>query len=146
MGLSKVSPRRPIRPACCCIHLYALKRTAMEKKYEGKAPQVPIPANLFFQTLKKYGRLHKGTLIRKNYTKTKARKLLGLVPLGRKMRAKGRVDIFSKSIKGRKALARIIEKAHQLEMREAPEKPSFQPGHVEYSAVGNLQLEPRKGG
>jgi heterodisulfide reductase subunit C len=125
--------------------IYALKRTAMETKYQTRAPHVQILAKLFIENLKKYGRLHEGTLIRKYYTKTKARKLLGLVPLGRKMRAKGRVEVFPKKIKGRKALARIIDKAHEIDMREAPDKLPYQPGHVGYGAVGDMQLEIRKG-
>jgi heterodisulfide reductase subunit C len=125
--------------------IYALKRTAMEKQYKGKAPQVQVLASLFVETLKKYGRLHEGTLIRKYYTKTNSWKLLGLIPLARRMRAKGRVELFPKRIKGRKALARIIEKAQQLEMREAPQKLSYEPGYVGYRAVGEMQLETRKG-
>jgi len=125
--------------------IYALKRTAMEAKHETRAPHVQILAKLFVETLKKYGRLHEGTLIRKYYTKTKARKLLDLVPLGRKMRAKGRIEVFPKKIKGRKALARIIDKAQQIDMRETPDKLPYQPGHVGYRAVGDMPLETRKG-
>lgn len=125
--------------------IYALKRTAMETESTTRAPHVQLLAKLFVDNLKKYGRLHEGTLIRKYYTKTRARKLLDLVPLGRKMRAKGRVEVFPKKIKGRKALARIIDKAHEIDMREAPEKLPYQVGAVGYRAVGDMQLETRKG-
>jgi heterodisulfide reductase subunit C len=125
--------------------IYALKRTAMEKKYESKAPQVQILANLFVQNLMAYGRLHEGTLIRKYYMKTNIWKMFGLIPLGKKMFATKRIAIFPKKIKQHESLSRIIKKAQEIEVRHAPEPIGYSPDYVGYKAVSEMQLEQRKG-
>lgn len=126
--------------------IYALKRTVMEKKYTSKAPQVQILANLFIQNLMSYGRLHEGTLIRKFYMRTGFMKLLGSIPLARKMLRTKRLALFPKRIKAHKSLSRIIKKAHEIEMRHLPEKIDYAPEFVGYRGIGDLTLEPRKGG
>ncbi len=126
--------------------IYALKRTAMEKKYQSQqAQQVQILANLFIQNLMSYGRLHEGTLIRKYYMKTNIKKLFGLIPLGRKMFQKKRIAILPKKIKAYASLSRIIKKAQEIEMREEPSLLGYEPDYVGYKALGELKLEPRKG-
>ena len=125
--------------------MYALKRTAMEKKYESKSPQVQILANLFIENLMAYGRLHEGTLIRKFYTKTNMWKLFGLIPLGKKMYDKKRIALFPKKINARDTLARIIKKAQEIDMRNLPEPLEYSKEYVGYKAVGELELEPKKG-
>jgi heterodisulfide reductase subunit C len=125
--------------------IYALKRTAMEKNYQSKAPQVQILASLFVKNLKKYGRLHEGTLIGNYYLRTNPWKLLGYLPLGRKMLQTKRIAVFPKKIKARKALSKIIEKAQEIEMRQAPEPVSYSPDFVGYRGLGELKLEARKG-
>lgn len=126
--------------------IYALKRTAMEKKYQSQqAQQVQILANLFIQNLMSYGRLHEGTLIRKYYVKTNIKKLFGLIPLGRKMFQKKRIAILPKKIKAYASLSRIIKKAQEIEMREEPVLLGYEPDYVGYKALGELKLEPRKG-
>lgn len=125
--------------------IYALKRTAMEKKYESKSPQVQILANLFVENLMAYGRLHEGTLIRKYYMKTNIGKMFGLISLGKKMIATKRIAIFPKKIKQHAALSRIIKKAQEIEMRHMPESKEYSPDYVGYKAVGEMQLEQRKG-
>ncbi len=126
--------------------IYALKRTAMEKKYRShEAHQVQILANLFIQNLMSYGRLHEGTLIRKYYMKTSIKKLFGLLPLGKKMFQKKRIAILPQKIKAYASLSRIINKAQEIEMREKPEALGYEPDYVGYKALGELKLEPRKG-
>jgi len=125
--------------------IYALKRTAMEKNYQSKAPQVQILASLFVKNLRKYGRLHEGTLIGNYYLRTNPLKLLGYLPLGRKMLQTKRIAVFPMKIKARKALSRIIEKAQEIEMRHAPEPVSYSPDFVGYRGLGELKLEARKG-
>jgi heterodisulfide reductase subunit C len=125
--------------------IYALKRTAMEKKYESKAHQVQIMADLFVQTLMKYGRLHEGTLIRKYHMKNNVWKLFGLVPLAIKMYQKKRIAIIPHKIRAYKSLSRIIKKADMIEMREVPEGLPYSPDYVGYKALGEMKLEPRKG-
>lgn len=126
--------------------IYALKRTAMGKKYRSQeAHQVQILASLFIQNLMSYGRLHEGTLIRKYYMKTNFKKLFGLIPLGRKMFQKKRIAILPQKIKAYASLSRIIKKAQEIEMQEAPELLEYKPDYVGYKALGELKLEPRKG-
>ena len=125
--------------------IYALKRTAMEKKYESKAPQVQALANLFIENLMAYGRLHEGTLIRKYYMKMDFKKLFGMIPLAKKMFTTKRIAIFPKKIKEHQALSRIIRKANEIEMRNLPEPLEYTPDYVGYKAVGELELEPMKG-
>jgi hypothetical protein len=118
----------------------------MEKKYHSQARQVQILANLFVQNLMSYGRNHEGTLIRKFYMRTAFTKLFGLIPLVLKMMRTKRLSLFPKRIKAHRALSKIIEKAQEIEMRHLPEKPDYTAEFVGYKGIGNLTLEPRKGG
>ena len=118
----------------------------MEKKYSSpEASHVQTLANLFIQNLMSYGRLHEGTLIRKYIMKTNIGKLLGLIPLGKKMYQKKRVAVFPKKIKAHDSLSRIIKKAQEIEMRIAGERPEYAEDYIGYKALGELQLEQRKG-
>ena len=125
--------------------IYALKRTAMEKKMECQAPQVQTLATLFTQNLMKYGRLHEGTLIRKYYMKTGMMKFLDLIPLARKMWKTKRIAVFPKKIKEHEALSRIIRKAQDIDMRHMKEKLEYAPDYVGYRGLGEMKLEQRKG-
>jgi len=125
--------------------IYALKRTAMEKKCESNAPQVQLLAKLFVQNLMSYGRLHEGTLIRKYYTKTNVLKFLDLIPLGKKMFRTKRLALLPKKIKAFKSLSQVIKKAQEIEMRHAPEKLEYSSDYVGYKTVGEMKLEARKG-
>jgi heterodisulfide reductase subunit C len=125
--------------------MYALKRTAMEKRQKSKTPQVQTLATLFIDNLMRYGRLHEGTLIRKYYTRTGITRLFGFIPLVKKMYQTKRLALFPKRIKAHASLSRIIRKAQEIEMREAPEPLSYSPDFVGYKGIGDLQLETRKG-
>jgi hypothetical protein len=97
------------------------------------------------KNLKRNGRLHEGTLIGNYYVRTNVLKLLGYIPLGRKMLQTKRIAVFPKRIKARKTLSKIIEKAQEIEMRHAPEPLSYSPEYVGYRGLGELKLEARKG-
>lgn len=126
--------------------IYALKRTAMEKKYPSEeASHVQTLANLFVQNLMSYGRLHEGTLIRKYYTKTNPFKLFGLLSLVKKMWKTKRLELFPKKIKAKAELSKIIKKAQEIEMQVAAERPVYSEGYVGYKALGDFKLEQRKG-
>ncbi len=125
--------------------IYALKRTAMEKKLASTAPQVQTLANLFIDNLMKFGRLHEGTLIRRYYTKTDVRKFFSLIPLGRRMWKTKRLALFPKRIKAHASLSRIVRKANEIEMRHVKEKIEYTPEFVGYKGLGDLKLEQRKG-
>ncbi len=125
--------------------MYALKRTAMEAGRKARAPQVQTLATLFVDNLKRYGRLHEGTLIRRYYTKTAPFRLLGFIPLAKKLFLTKRLQLFPKKIKNQASLSRIITKAQEIEMRSAPEPLPYSPDYVGYRALGDLKLEARKG-
>ena len=125
--------------------IYALKRTAMEKKLETSAPQVQTLATLFTENLMKYGRLHEGTLIRRYYTKTNMLKFFDLIPLGKKMWKTKRIAVFPKRIKAHESLSRIIRKAQEIDMRHSKEKLEYAPEYVGYRGLGEMKLEQRKG-
>jgi heterodisulfide reductase subunit C len=125
--------------------IYALKRTAMEKGLKTSAPQVQRLARIFTRILVRYGRLHEGSLIAEYYTRTNPLKFFGILPLGRKMFRTKRIGFLPHRIKAHAALARIIRKAQQIDMRHAEEKPEYAPEYVGYRGLGELQLEQRKG-
>jgi heterodisulfide reductase subunit C len=125
--------------------IYALKRTAMEKRMESMAPQVQRLASLFTENLMRYGRLHEGTLIRKYYMRTNLRKFVDLLPLARKMWKTGRLAPFPRRIRAHKSLARIIRKAQEIDMRHLQELPEYASEYVGYRGLGDLRLEQRKG-
>jgi heterodisulfide reductase subunit C len=126
--------------------MYALKRTAMEKGQKSRTPQVQTLAKLFVENLMSYGRLHEGTLIRKYYLRTGMTRLFGFLPLVRLMHRTKRLSLFPKKIKAHESLSRIIRKAQEIEMREAPEPLPYSPDFVGYKGLGDLALESRKGG
>lgn len=125
--------------------MYALKRTAMARKYESTAPQVQIMANLFVNNLMSYGRLHEGTLIAKYYVKTGVWRMVALASLGMKMLRTKRIALLPHKIDGHKSLARIIRKAQEIELRQEPEKLPYSSDYVGYRAVGEMEMESRKG-
>jgi len=125
--------------------IYALKRTAMEKKMESIAPQVQTLAKLFIENLMAYGRLHEGTLIRKYYTKVNPGKFMSLIPLGRKMWKTKRIAITPTKIKSHASLSRIIKKAQEIDMRHMKDKLEYAPDYVGYKGLGDMKLEQRKG-
>ena len=77
--------------------------------------------------------------------KTNIGKLFGLIPLGKKMYQKKRVALMPKKIKAHDSLSRIIKKAQEIEMRIADERPEYTEDYIGYKALGELQLEQRKG-
>jgi heterodisulfide reductase subunit C len=125
--------------------MYALKRTAMDSGYRSQAPQVKLLAKLFTQNLMSFGRLHEGTLIQKYYMKTNPFKMIGLLPMAKKMLATKRLAMFPKKIKAQKALERIIKKAQEIEMKHKPEPLEYDPTFVGYRGLGEMKLESQKG-
>lgn len=126
--------------------IYALKRTAMESNQKSNAPQVQLLAKLFVDNLKSYGRLHEGTLIRKYYTRTGITKLLGFIPLAKKMYETKRLAPFPRKIKAHQALSRIIDKAQEIEMRQAPGALRLSHEDLGHTGLEEMVLESGKGG
>jgi hypothetical protein len=74
-----------------------------------------------------------------------ARKLFGLLPLGKKMWKTKRLALMPKKIKAHASFSRIIKKAQEIEMRYVREKLEYAPEFVGYKGLGDLKLEQRKG-
>jgi len=125
--------------------IYALKRAAMEKGLKTTAPQVQRLAGIFTRVLMRYGRLHEGSLIAEYHTRTNPLKFFGLIPLAIKMIRTKRIGILPKRIKGHAALAKIIRRGEQIDMRHAQEKPEYVAEYVGYRGLAEHQLEQRKG-
>jgi len=125
--------------------IYALKRTAMEKGLHSVAPQVQRLATLFTKILRRYGRLHEGSLIGEYYVRTNPMKFLDMIPLSRKMLRTKRIGLMPHRIKGHAALAKIIDKAQAIDVRHAQEKLEYAPEYVGYRGLGEHVLEQRKG-
>jgi heterodisulfide reductase subunit C len=125
--------------------IYALKRTAMEKGLKSTAPQVQTLATLFTRNLMRYGRLHEGTFVGAYFVRTNVRRLLGLVPLARKLWKTRRMRLVPYRIKAHASLSRIIKKAEEIDERFKQEKVDYAPGYVGYRGLGDLRLEQRKG-
>lgn len=125
--------------------IYALKRTAMEKGLQTQAPHVQRLARLFTKILMRYGRLHEGSLIAAYHTRGNPLKLFSIIPLGRKLLRRKRISYLPHRIKAHAALARIIRKAEQIDMRHTEDKLEYSPEYVGYRGLGELRLEQRKG-
>jgi heterodisulfide reductase subunit C len=125
--------------------IYALKRTAMEKGLSSAAPQVQRLATVFTKVLKRYGRLHEGSLIAEYQARTNPLRLLGFLPLGLRMFRTGRLGVLPYRIKQHASLARIIDRAQQIDLRHSAAKPDYAYDYVGYRGLGALQLEQRKG-
>jgi heterodisulfide reductase subunit C len=125
--------------------IYAFKRTAMEKGLPTDAPQVQRLAKIFTKVLTRYGRLHEGSLIAEYQLRTNPLKLFGFLPLGMKMFSTKRIGILPHRIKAHAALARIIRKAQQIDLRHAEQKFEYAPEYVGYRGLGELKLEQRQG-
>jgi hypothetical protein len=77
--------------------------------------------------------------------RTRVTKLIGFIPLVRKMSRTKRLALFPKRIKGHASLSRIIRKAQEIELRSMPEPLAYSPEFVGYRGLGEMKLESRKG-
>ena len=125
--------------------IYALKRTAMERGLVSVAPQVQRLARLFTAILIRFGRLHEGSLIAGYRVRTSPLKIFSILPLAMKMLRTKRIGIFPHRIRGHAALARIIRKGEQIDMRHLEEELTYAPDYVGYRSLGEFQCEQRKG-
>ncbi len=125
--------------------IYALKRTAMERGIVTSAPRAQRLAKIFTKVLMRYGRLHEGSLIAGYQLRTNPLKLFGFLPLGLKMMRKKRIGVLPHRIKEHAALARIIRRAREIDMRHAQDEVDYAADHVGYRGLGAFALEQPKG-
>jgi heterodisulfide reductase subunit C len=100
--------------------MYAFKRIAMERKiFPGRLP-VHALSSSFVSIVNKYGRNQEVGLLLRYGLKTSLARLIAQIPLGWRLRWKGRVSLKTTTIKDRKQLAGIIKRV--VEMRKGSEK------------------------
>ncbi|MEG8946467.1 4Fe-4S dicluster domain-containing protein [Rosettibacter firmus] len=115
--------------------LYALKRTAMEKKLFNKNIPTYALSYSFMKCIYKYGRLNEAQLILRFYLRTGLWKIINLIPLGIKLITKRRIKLTSEKIKAINDLRKIIKKAETFELPPEKEELAYIPEAVGYKAV-----------
>lgn len=115
--------------------LYALKRTAMEKKILNKSIPTYALSQSFMKSIYKYGRLNEPRLIIKFIMKTGFWKIFNMIPLGIRMLKKNRIKFSTEKIKGIKNLRKIMEKAETFDMPIEKEYPAYMPEAVGYKSI-----------
>ncbi|MGB9697276.1 MAG: 4Fe-4S dicluster domain-containing protein [Ignavibacteria bacterium] len=116
--------------------IYALKRTAIEKKYFTKHYPVHTLAKSFTKCIYNSGRLNESTLMIRFFLGTGLWKSISYLPLGIKMLLKGRLKFRSSKVKNIDTLRKILRKASLLELPVEKEKVMYQPDAVGYKSVG----------
>ena len=123
--------------------IYALKRTAMNRKIYNRKFPVHSLRDAFIKNLYLFGRLNEPRLMFYYLMRTGFWKGFSFLPLGLKMMKKGRIELKASKIKDVRGLRKIMKKAEKLEMPFKYEgKPSQYEGKsyvkkaVGYKAVG----------
>jgi heterodisulfide reductase subunit C len=103
--------------------MYAFKRIAMARKIFPKGLLVHALSSSFVSIVNKYGRNQEVSLLLKFGLKTGLAKLIANIPMGWRLRSKGRVPLRTSKIKDRKQLSGIIGRV--VNMRKTVQKPSI---------------------
>lgn len=121
--------------------LYALKRTAMDKKlYPDRFPVYLLSKN-FVRLVNHYGRNQEILLLLLYYLKRNPLELLRMLPMGWSLIKRGRVSLFPSKIQGVQAIRKILSASKALELPREEEKVEYDKGMVGYRAVGPVPLE-----
>ncbi|MCK6622756.1 MAG: 4Fe-4S dicluster domain-containing protein [Calditrichaceae bacterium] len=116
--------------------IYALKRTAMERKiYSAKFP-VHSLADSFMKSMFRFGRLNEPRLMVYYFLKSGFWKAFSYLPLGLKMAGKERIEYRASKIKDIKGLRKIMKAAEKLDMPIEYEVKPYREEAVGYKAVG----------
>jgi heterodisulfide reductase subunit C len=115
--------------------IYALKRTAMDKKIYSKRFPVQSLADAFVKGLNKFGRVNEPRLLARFLLKTGFLKAFSFIPLGYQMAKKGRVGFQASRIKDIAGLKKIIDAAQKLDMPIEIAVKSYQEDAVGYKAI-----------
>jgi heterodisulfide reductase subunit C len=119
--------------------LYALKRTAMDKKlYPDRFPVYLLSKN-FVRLVNYYGRNQEMLLLLLYYLKRNPLELLRLLPMGWALMRKGRISLFPKKIQGVEAIRKILAASKALELPVEKEKVVYDKTMVGYGAVDTAQ-------
>lgn len=116
--------------------IYALKRTAIEKKYFTQHYPVHSLARSFTRCIYRTGRLNESTLMFRFFLRTGFWKSFSYLPLGLKMFLKGRLRFKSSRVKNIETFRKILRKSESLELPVEKEKVIYQPDAVGYKSIG----------
>jgi heterodisulfide reductase subunit C len=116
--------------------IYAIKRTAMERKIYSKKFPVHSLADSFTKSMFMFGRLNEPRLMVYYFLKSGIWKALSYIPLGLTMARKGRIEYRASKIKDIKGLRKIIRAAEKLDMPIEYEVKPYIEKAVGYKAVG----------
>ena len=115
--------------------LYALKRTAMDKKlYPDRFPVYLLSKN-FVRLVNYYGRNQEMLLLLLYYLKRNPFELLRLLPMGWSLIRKGRIALWPKKIQGVEAIRKILGASRALELPREKDKADYDETMVGYGAV-----------
>ena len=103
--------------------MYAFKRIAMERKIYPRGVRVHALSSSFVSIVNKYGRNWEVNLLLKFGLKTNPARLITQIPLGWRLRSKGRAPLRPSKIKDWKQLSSIIKRV--VSMRKVIHKPSI---------------------
>jgi heterodisulfide reductase subunit C len=103
--------------------MYAFKRIAMARKIFPKGLPVHALSSSFVNIVNKYGRNQEVNLLLRFGLKTGLAKLIANIPMGLRLRSKGRIPLGISKIKDRKQLSGIIKRV--VSVRKMTEKPSI---------------------
>ena len=116
--------------------IYALKRTAMERKIYTKKFPVHSLRDAFIKNLTIYGRLYEPRLMFNHVIRTGFWKGIKLLPLTFRLAKKGRVEFKPSKINDVSGLRKIMKKAQKLDMPKIYGTKSYIEKAVGYKAVG----------
>jgi heterodisulfide reductase subunit C len=91
--------------------MYAFKRVAKEQRLHPKHLAAHALSSSFLRIVNRYGRNHEVLLLLWYAMRTNPLKLIPMIPLGWRLRSKGRIPLAPKGIRNRKQLAGIIRLA-----------------------------------
>jgi heterodisulfide reductase subunit C len=91
--------------------MYALKRLAMSRNIYPRGSPVKALSSSFVRIVNKYGRSREVNLLLSYGFKTNPFKLLSSIPLGWRLRSKGRIPLGGTRIKGHSELSGVIKRA-----------------------------------
>lgn len=102
---------REVKPAEL---MHALDGLAIQNNLSTRKSTTPMMYKTFVGSIKKNGRVHEFGFMLSYYLKTNPFSALGMLSVGINLLLHGRMPLLPKRIKGKKEIAAIIEKAHDL--------------------------------
>lgn len=116
--------------------IYALKRTAMERKIYPKKFPVHALSNAFIKNMNRFGRLNEPRLLVYYFLTSGFWKAFSFISLGFKMARRHRIEYKAARIRDVQGLRKIIKAAQKLDMPiEYDVKPYYEAA-VGYKAIG----------